>query len=59
MPITRAEADGQAGGFTIAGPSKGPDRNRKGKTQNQEDDEQLTPGTVKLWESPGKAGGLP
>src|SRR6266404_566691 len=38
----------KAGGFTIAGPSKGPDRNRKVKTQNREDYERQTPGTVKL-----------
>ena len=49
-------SSGQAGGCTIAGPSKGPDRNRKVKTQNQEDYERQTPGTVKLWESPGRAG---
>ena len=33
---------------TIAGPSKGPDRNRKVKTQNREDYERTTPGTVEL-----------
>ena len=43
----------------MAGPSKGPDRHRKVKTQNREDWALQTPGTVKLWESPGRAGGLP
>jgi hypothetical protein len=43
----------------MAGPSKGPDRHRKVKTQNRADGALQTPGTVKLWESPGRAGGLP
>ena len=58
-PTFNKVSSGKAGGFTIAGPSKGPDRNRKVKTQNREDYERQTPGTVKLWESPGRAGGLP
>ena len=44
---------------TIAGPAKGPDRNRKVKIQNREDYGAHNPGTVKPWESPGRAGGLP
>ncbi len=64
---------GRAGGFTRAGPSKGPDRARRTEQIRHRYStavgqplphcevfqEQHTPGTVKLQESPGRAGGLP
>src|SRR5215467_13493450 len=43
----------------LLAPRRGLTAIAKSKAKNQEDDEQQTPGTVKLWESPGRAGGLP
>lgn len=43
----------------MPGPSKGPNRHRKVKTQDRQDRALQTPGIVKLWESPGRVGGLP
>ena len=71
----RSDTTGKAGGMTCAGPSKGPDRARGPTIPNvcspflqivglRTDEARWienngTPGTVKLLESPGRAGGLP
>jgi hypothetical protein len=69
-----SDTTGKGGGLTCAGPSKRPDRARRPTTPNVCSpflqivglravacwiQNNGTPGTVRLWESPGRAGGLP
>lgn len=50
---------GKAGGIAIAAPSKGAAIGLKSKSKSETATSRHTPGTVKLWESPTRGGGLP
>src|SRR5215510_12577887 len=59
MPGTHKYPPAEPEVLRLLAPQRGLAAIAKSKAKNQEDYEQQTPGTVKLWESPGRAGGLP